>query len=389
VSIGTSGRGLTSRLWLRERLNDLNDVLISIAVEASELEEFANLFNHGSIVDGPSHRYSSSPPKVQETFIPQDAQRPQHRVGIHAEDCCQVFCWWQAFTRLCLARGDSAANVAGYLIVKSDALEAVDLDIQHSARHSSTMPSTATTDNSPASAEVLIPEARDRQRRRYRRSAIVVFLAVLLVGGFAVLLIAVTSEGNETSHVAPRAPTSAAAVPTVLIGPALCYAPAYDSNAPRRSNSLPTMCPAAYTLTSQGPPHLGLAADPDPGLAPYPSSTSDRANQVALIGSSRGPGERFLVGPASMRLSAATVKSVHAERGPGEWVVDIQLSAAGNAAWRAIPGSGYRNATIPLVIDMGGSNMNGPFFQPTFDSLRQIPGLSRSSAQALVAAIKR
>ena len=245
-------------------------------------------------------------------------------------------------------------------------------------------------DNPPASPEVLIPEARERQRRRYRRSAIVISLVVLLVVGLAALLIAVTSGGSETSHTPSRVLTSQAAVPAVLIRPALCYTPPYDSKVPRRSGSLPTGCPAPYTLTSQGGiAHLGFAAGPDPALAPYPSSTGDKANQVALIGSSRGPGERFLVGPATMRLSAATVTSVHTERNSGDWVVDIQLSAAGNAAWHAIPGSGYNNATVPLVIDMGGKNVNGPFFQPTFDSLRVIPNLTRSSAQALVAAIKR
>jgi hypothetical protein len=252
------------------------------------------------------------------------------------------------------------------------------------------MSRSTTTDNPPASAEVLIPEARDHQRRRHRRGTIVVSLAVLLVGGLASALITVTSEGSETSHVAPRVPTSEAAVPTVLIRPALCYAPAYNSNAPRPTGSLPTRCPAPYILTSQGgTPHLGFAADPDPGLADYPSTTRDRANQVALIGSPGGPGERVLVGPASMRLSAATVESVHAEPSAGKWVVDIQLSSAGNVAWHAIPGSGFKNATVPLVIDIGGKNVNGPFFQPTFDSLGQIPNLSRSSAQALVAAIKK
>jgi hypothetical protein len=178
-------------------------------------------------------------------------------------------------------------------------------------------------------------------------------------------------------------------MPTVLIRPALCYAPDYNSDAPRTSGSLPTRCPAPYALSSRTAGiHPGLGTLPDPGLAGYPSTTRDRTDQVALIDSPEGTTDRFLVGPASMRLSAATVESVRAERTSGEWVVEIQLSSAGETAWDAIPGSGYNNATIPLVIDMGGKNVSGPFFQPTFDSLRQISNLNRSSAKALAAAIK-
>ena len=243
-------------------------------------------------------------------------------------------------------------------------------------------------DRPPAPAEVLIPEAKARQRKRYRRTAIVVSLSALLVGGLVALLVAALSTGSGNSRTAPRASVAGGGVPIVLVRPALCFAAPYSAKAPRESASLPTSCPRRLALRAPFDP---AAEIPDPALAGYPSTSRDRADQTVLLGQNRGQ-TRTLLGPSVMRLSSATVQSARAERMSGAWVVEIKLSSAGSAAWGAVPASsypGYDTTTVPLVIDIGGKVVSGPFFQPTFDSLGSISGgFGASSARAIATAIR-
>ncbi len=102
-----------------------------------------------------------------------------------------------------LAVGDGAPDLRRHLIVECHALSAVDLDMQHSAMHSSTMKATLTeagpdaarvedATSEPTPAELLIPEARQRQRSRYRRRTVLgvivgLVVVILLVVGLSVL----------------------------------------------------------------------------------------------------------------------------------------------------------------------------------------------------------
>src|ERR1700733_8919219 len=76
-------------------------------------------------------------------------------------------------------------------------------------------------------AEVLIPEARYRQRKRYRRSASLVLIVVLLAGVLLALLITTTSGGSGTAPASTRPPVVATTRASVLIRPVLCIAPPY------------------------------------------------------------------------------------------------------------------------------------------------------------------
>ena len=126
------------------------------------------------------------------------------------------------------------ANLGSYLIVQSDAFGAVDLDMQHSAIHSSIMVGSTIVGDTPAPVEVLIPEARHHQRRRYRRSAVIASLAALLVGVLIALLVMTTSSGSGTSRGTPA--TRRPLVPVAqlcLIRPVLCLR-RYSATAPRQ-----------------------------------------------------------------------------------------------------------------------------------------------------------
>jgi hypothetical protein len=259
-------------------------------------------------------------------------------------------------------------------------------------------------DDPPAPAEVLIHEARQRQRRRYRRSAILISVVALLVGALVAVLVTTISSGSGPS----RSPSAPAAVmagrSTVLIRPVLCYAYPF---APSKSvgGRLPA-CGAPYALTATA---LGVTPQSspfgysmgnvraDPALAGYPSSTRDVPGRTVLLSTSlpeSGTGsQRYLLGPSEMRLSASDVSSTSAQRNQGgQWVVTIHLTSAGSVTWDRVAQQNFHQL---LAIDLGGKVVSVPIIQPTqasfssFDGAMQISGSINGSLARAVAAAAR
>ena len=291
------------------------------------------------------------------------------------------------------------ADLGSYLIVKSEGFGAVDLDMQHSAIHSSIMAQSTIVDDTPP-VEVLIPEARQHQQRRYRRSAVIVSLVALLVGALIAVLITTTLSGSGTSR--RTTPPSAAGLSRsmVLIRPVLCFAPPYTATAPGPTGSLP-QCPAPYELTASAlhvtPSPTGFSSNniaPYPALAGYPNSTGDSPNRAVLVGGFNiTPRERYLLGPSEMRLSAANVGSVVTQKNRiRQWVVNIHLTSAGAAAWDRVANENFHQL---LAVEMGGKVVSAPLIQPTqshFTSFRgviEISGaLNASTARSVSSAVK-
>jgi len=264
------------------------------------------------------------------------------------------------------------------------------------------MAESTTIDDAPAPAQVLIPEARHRQRQRYRRSAILVSIVALLVGALVALLITTTSGGSGTARDPSKPAALAAGRATVLIRPVLCFAPPYVASQ-KDGGPLPA-CAAPYETSAAGlnitpmASHEGYSSNnvaPDPALAGYPTSTRDTASRVELLGGLRpqNGGERFLVGPSEMRLSAANVTSaVVRHNETGAWVVDIHLSPAAAAVWDRVA---HQNFHQMLAIDMGGRVVSDPFIQPTqasftsFDGAMEVSGsITAANARAVANAVK-
>ncbi len=297
------------------------------------------------------------------------------------------------------------ANLGSYLIVQSDAFGAVDLDMQHSAIHSSTMSESTIVDDTPAPVEVLIPEARHHQQRRYRRSALVASLTALLVGALIALLITTTSSGSGTSRDTPPVSVVGATHSTVLIRPVLCYAPPYSATTPKQPGPLGgPPCAAPYELTGSAldvtptSAPLGYTSNniaSDPSLAAYPNSTRDSPTRVVLLGGKPAinGGQRYLLGPSEMRLSAANVGSVVAQKvRTGQWIVTIHLTSGGATAWDRVADENFHQF---LAIDVGGKVVSAPVIQPTqasftsFDGAMEISGpLNSSMARAVAAAVR-
>lgn len=260
-------------------------------------------------------------------------------------------------------------------------------------------------DDTPAPVEVLIPEARHHQRRRYRRSAVIASLVALLVGALIALLITTTSSGSGTSRSTPPPSAVGASHSTVLIRPVLCYAPPYSATTPRPVGPLGgPPCAAPYELKQSALDVTPMSAPqgytsntiaPDPSLAGYSNSTHDSPNRVVLLGGKRpiNGGQRYLLGPSEMRLSAANVGSVVAQKDrTGQWIVMIHLTSGGATAWDRVAQENFHQL---LAIDVGGKVVSAPLIQPTqasftsFDGAMEISGtLNASIARGVVAAVK-
>lgn len=267
------------------------------------------------------------------------------------------------------------------------------------------MPESTIVDDTPAPVEVLIPEARHHQRRRYRRLAVIASLTALLVGALIALLITTTSSGSGTSRGTPPLSVVGASHSTVLIRPVLCYAPPYSATTPRQTGPLGgPPCAAPYELaasaldvapTSAPQEYTSNTIAPDPSLAGYPNSTHDSPSRTVLLGGQPrvNGGERYLLGPSEMRLSAANVGSVVAQKDrTGQWIVAIHLTSGGATAWDRVAEENFHQL---LAIDLGGKVVSAPLIQPTqrsftsFDGAMEISGsLNASIARSVAAAVK-
>jgi len=295
------------------------------------------------------------------------------------------------------------ADLGGYLIMESHPFGAVNLDMQHSAIHSSTMSEPTVVGDVPAPAEVLIPEAR--QRQRYRRSAIVVSLMALLAGAVVAVLITLTSSGSGTPRDASRPPSVAGAgLATVLIRPVQCFTlPVFP--APKKSGPLPSCADPLtaraldVTPNASGQGYSSSTVGLDPALAGYPTSARDTPDRNVLLAAlwpwnvtNVAGKQKYLLGPSEMRLSGANVGSVGVQKNRvGEWVVTIHLTSDAAATWDRVAQENFHQF---LAIDMSGKVVSTSLVQPTrssymsFNGALQIPTDNAPTARAVAAAVK-
>src|ERR1700722_12395723 len=119
---------------------DLHQLLLAVAVEAGELEQLAGAFNDRPLFGRTGHRDATPAPELEETLVSQDAQRAQHRVAVDPQHGSEVAGRWEPVAGAGLARRNGPANLGRHLVVQGHPFGPVDLDVQHSASHSSIMP---------------------------------------------------------------------------------------------------------------------------------------------------------------------------------------------------------------------------------------------------------
>lgn len=156
----------------------------------SQHEEFGRLGLDDALLGLTNNADSSSSTELQHAFVTQHAERPEDRVGVDAHDRRHVPCGGKSTARAYLTRDDVPANLGSDLLVQGNRAISLQLDSAHSDRHHITivvmelLPNrqapTVSDPPVPLQPEVVIKEARRRQRRRHGWVGLVGLLATAL-----------------------------------------------------------------------------------------------------------------------------------------------------------------------------------------------------------------
>jgi hypothetical protein len=272
------------------------------------------------------------------------------------------------------------------------------------------------TTGAPAPAEVLIPEARQHQRTRYRRRGAAVVIVALVVAALivsAVLLVRGPAAGGRTEP-APKPVAATRASGVVYFRPVLCFAAPYAAPAGATHTAVPTgtepipPCSAASLLSPTNLDVLPDSGDPigyssnntsaDEQYAAYPSTsvqkpgfTSSTVLLPGVSGACDGSAQlRCVLGPVEMS-SRAIAKATAARNQTGQWVVNYTTTAAGAPLWDRVARQSFHGY---LGIELGGVVYSAPIIQPgqssfsSFDGRGEISGsLTRAQAQHLAKAL--
>src|SRR6202035_5819633 len=82
-----------------ETLQELYEFCAGVAARTAEPEQLDRLADHLHARWGPGHARAKPPAKLQKTLVSQQPQRTEHRIGVHAQNSCEVACRRQALAR--------------------------------------------------------------------------------------------------------------------------------------------------------------------------------------------------------------------------------------------------------------------------------------------------
>jgi hypothetical protein len=171
----------------RKRLDDLNELLGPIALLASEFNKLLRAGNNSAAFSRSGDSDPTTAAELEQPLLAQQTQSAEDGVPVHTEHGCEVARRRQALARPCLTLGDGAPQLGSNLIVESQCLAAVDLDLEHGTRNTSFIPMTFPLAPSgpglTSRLHALIGEARRRARRRRARYGAFVLASLALAGG--------------------------------------------------------------------------------------------------------------------------------------------------------------------------------------------------------------
>jgi NHL repeat len=178
---------------------------------------------------------ASPPTELEDAFVTKDPQRAQHRIAVNTQDSCHVMGRGQALTGQNVAVGNIPADLCGYLVMQGHRVASVNLDTVHGDKNSVIIVPTATTAlkeapaPDPADHELVIREAKRRQRRRWFVVGSLVVVAACVAGALVGLrggspaprhlgarhprIHKVTAAGSTTLGVVPERPGALAIGP--------------------------------------------------------------------------------------------------------------------------------------------------------------------------------
>jgi hypothetical protein len=251
----------------------------------------------------------------------------------------------------------------------------------------------APTDLAPAdqAVQLLIPEARQHQRRRHRIIAVVGAALAALIG---IVVFASGAGPGSSRSPGPQLssqPGSLVSSPVngpVTVRPVVCFAPPYAPTASAAVTApLPTSCPAQYRVNGivPNPGAQGYSSNnaaEDPALAGYPSTPASSATPkgdvlLGLIGAkgAAGSGQRYVLGPVQFVLSPhAAIASARAVRSPtGQVEIKIVFTVSGSARWDATARADFHQQ---MAFVFNGKVVTAPLIEPTESGFSSFNGRS-------------
>jgi preprotein translocase subunit SecD len=158
--------------------------------------------------------------------------------------------------------------------------------------------------------------------------------------------------------------------------PVECAAPAFSGvgSSGNQIQSLPQArpaCAAKYLLTAEalrvdtttGLPATRIATDPGLASVPSTSQSEDQADLTVLLptGAAAGfEGDRIVAGPAE--VANVDVVSAQASLNSPEWVLDLNLTTAGEKAYNALAKNQFH---AYIAVDIDGTIVSAPIIEPT------------------------
>src|SRR5262249_42058691 len=115
-----------------------DELVAPVALLPSEADELPRPRDHGALLWRACNGDTAAAPKLEQPLLAEEAQRTQHGVRVHAEDCCEAAGGRKALAGLRLAVRDRAPDLRRHLLEELGRLLSVDLDVQHRAVHTST-----------------------------------------------------------------------------------------------------------------------------------------------------------------------------------------------------------------------------------------------------------
>jgi hypothetical protein len=262
------------------------------------------------------------------------------------------------------------------------------------------------SDAPPQPIEVLIPEARAHQRRRYTRTGFVIVITALVVVALIAAVVALwgSSAGGKSQASPPPAGAAGLVSGRVDFRPVLCLVPPYSPGAPAPGTSGALSCSAASLMTVQNlnvkltnSSPVGFSSNNvpvDSALAGAPStkpSADDTAATVLLpvVGPQPPGAVRYLLGPAQM-TSASVASARLTKTSYRDWEVDF--TTKNGALWDKVTQANFHQE---LGIELNGVVYSAPLIEPqtssfySFDGKGEISGnLTKAQAMRLAAALQ-
>lgn len=111
-----------------QALDDSDHFIGAKPLTTGEVQELSGFGNDGTTLWRARHADASSPTEFEKPFVAQNAQRPQHGIGVDAEDRSEVFGRRQPLAWPRFTLGNGAPDFAGHLFVERERVGTVNVD---------------------------------------------------------------------------------------------------------------------------------------------------------------------------------------------------------------------------------------------------------------------